>query len=99
MSEQEIEAIDIKNKLGVTTWVTDSHDRAHITVEPDICRKCPHQLCIAGCPTKCFTFYDDLMVFQYEDCVECGTCSIMCDQGSVTWNNPRGTYGVKYNQG
>lgn len=99
MSEIKIETIDIKDKLGVTTWVTDSHDRAHITVNPDICIQCSHQLCIAGCPAKCFIFYDNKMTFQYEDCVECGTCDIMCDQGSITWNNPRGAYGVQYSQG
>lgn len=95
----DTKSIDIKNMLGVTDWVTDAHENAHITVDPEICAKCPHHLCIAGCPTKCFTFYEETMVFQYEDCIECGACSIMCDQGSVQWNNPRGTYGVKYNQG
>ena len=99
MNKTEIEIIDIKNKLDITYWITDSHDNAHITVDPDICDNCPHHLCIAGCPTRCFVFYNDRMVFQYEDCVECGTCSMMCDQGSVVWNNPRGSFGVKYSSG
>ena len=97
--KETIEKMDIKNKIGVTQWDTDSHENAHITVDPSICNDCPHHLCIAGCPTQCFKFYDGNMVFQYEDCVECGTCDIMCDQGSVSWTNPRGTYGVKYVQG
>lgn len=91
--------IDIKNKIGVTTWKTDAHERAHITIDIGICGKCPHQLCIAGCPTECFKIYDGKMTFQYEDCVECGACDVMCDQGSVKWTNPRGTYGVTYTRG
>lgn len=103
MSELRPIKLDIKNKLGVTTWNNDKHDNAHITVKPEICAKCPHQLCITGCPTECFKFYKvegvEKMKFQYEDCVECGACDIMCDQGSVSWTNPRGTYGVQYNHG
>ncbi|MDH5401592.1 MAG: 4Fe-4S dicluster domain-containing protein [Candidatus Heimdallarchaeota archaeon] len=95
----EVINFDIKNKIGVTSWETDSHENAHIVVNGNICKNCPHHLCIAGCPTECFKFYENEMVFQYEDCVECGTCDIMCDQGAVSWNNPRGTYGVKYSQG
>ena len=91
--------IDVKNKAGTTTWNNDGHDRAHITIKPEICKVCPHQLCIAGCPTECFKIYDDEMKFQFEDCTECGTCAIMCDQDSVEWHYPRGTYGIQYNQG
>lgn len=95
----EEKVLDIKNKIGVTDWVTDAHEHAHIIVDGEICKQCPHQLCIAGCPTECFKFINGEMKFIYEDCVECGTCAIMCDQGAVDWNYPRGTYGVKYNLG
>ncbi|MFW9855308.1 MAG: ferredoxin family protein [Candidatus Thorarchaeota archaeon] len=93
------EEVKVQDKLGSVPYVTDSEENAHITVQPDICRKCPHHLCIAGCPAGCFTFIDGEMVFRYEDCVECGTCFLQCDQGSVTWNNPRGSFGVKYYTG
>ena len=49
--KETIEKMDIKNKIGVTQWDTDSHENAHITVDPSICNDCPHHLCIAGCPT------------------------------------------------
>lgn len=93
----------IKNKLGVVEWKTDEEKFAHIKVDADICNQCPHHLCIAGCPTRCFNFMEVdgkvQMVFQYEDCVECGTCDIMCDQGAVSWEHPRGSFGVNYQQG
>ncbi len=62
--KETIEKMDIKNKIGVTQWDTDSHENAHITVDPSICNDCPHHLCIAGCPTQCFKFYDGNMVFN-----------------------------------
>lgn len=93
----------IKNKLGVLTFKIDEEAHAHIIVNTDICDTCPHHLCISGCPTRCYNFMEVKgkikMVFQYEDCVECGTCDIMCDQDAITWNHPRGSFGVKYEQG
>ena len=93
----------IKNKLGVLTYKTDSEENAHIVVDGTICETCPHHLCISGCPVRCFNFFEidgkPTMVFQYEDCVECGTCDIMCDQGAVSWNLPRGSFGVAYEEG
>lgn len=96
--EQNIK-VDIKNMLGVTTWETDASENAHITIEESICNQCEEHWCMTGCPAECFTVIDGKVFFQYEDCVECGTCNIMCPNGSVKWNNPRGSYGVKYLQG
>jgi ferredoxin like protein len=96
MVEQEL---DVREKLGTVKFETDSEENAHITIVQDICQKCPHHLCIAGCPAGCFRFVEKKMVFRYEDCVECGTCFLMCDQGSVTWSLPKGGFGVKYELG
>ncbi len=96
MVEQEL---DVREKLGTLKFETDSEENAHITIVQDICQQCPHHLCIAGCPAGCFRFVEKKMVFRYEDCVECGTCYLMCDQGSVTWSLPKGGFGVKYELG
>ncbi len=93
----------IKNKLGVLNYNIDDETHAHIKVNTEVCEKCPHHLCISGCPVRCFNFMEVdgevKMVFQYEDCVECGTCDIMCDQGAVSWHNPRGSFGIQYEMG
>lgn len=96
MTEQEV---DIRKKLGTLTYETDAEENAHITVIQEICAQCPHHLCIAGCPASCFKFIENKMVFRYEDCIECGTCYLMCDQGSVKWNFPQGSFGVKFELG
>ena len=94
-----LKAFDIKNKIGVTNWKTDDHEHAHITIKPAVCAKCPHQVGSTGCPTECFKIYDGVMKFIYEDSIECGVFDIMCEQGSVEWHNPRGTFGVQYDNG
>ena len=94
----------IKNKLGILDYRTDEHKFAHIVINTSLCSDCPHHLCISGCPVRCFNFFKKIdgkteMVFSYEDCIECGTCDIMCDQGAVAWTFPRGSFGIKYEQG
>ncbi|MCY3412379.1 MAG: ferredoxin family protein [Candidatus Heimdallarchaeota archaeon] len=96
---KQIKKIDVKDKAGVTVWRNDGHAYAHITIDIQICEKCSHHLCIIGCPTQCFILYDGKISFQYEDCTECGTCAVLCDQGSIHWKYPRGTYGIQYDQG
>lgn len=94
-----VEAVEIKRRLGTLRYQTDSEENAHIQVKPAICEKCPHSFCTYACPAQCFNRIGGKLVFRYEDCVECGTCAIACDQGSVTWNLPRGPYGVRYTYG
>ena len=91
--------MDVKARLGSTKFVTDAHEFAHITVDPAICETCPHTMCVNACPAKCFEFVNGRMQFTYEDCVECGTCDIVCTPGSVKWNNPRASFGVNYRYG
>ena len=76
---------DVKNGLGLIGYNVDEHEHAHIIVETSKCNDCSHMMCVWGCPAQCYNFRDqglEEMKFQYEDCVECGTCYIMCDQGA-----------------
>ena len=93
---------DVKNGLGLIGYNVDEHEYAHIIVETSKCNDCSHMMCVWGCPAQCYNFREqglEEMKFQYEDCVECGTCYIMCDQGAVSWNHPRGGFGITYSQG
>ena len=90
--------IDIKEKLGTIKYDVDK-EYPHITVDDAICAKCPHHFCIMACPAQCYTLQNGKLLFNYEDCVECGTCSVACDQGSVTWHYPKAGKGVVYKQG
>jgi ferredoxin like protein len=98
-ARRKVDYVEIKRRLGTLRYHTDSAEHAHITVKPPICAKCPHSFCTYVCPAQCYQRIDGRLVFKYEDCVECGACAIACDQGSVTWNYPRGGYGVRYAYG
>ena len=78
-------------------------DLIHIDKEPHIqvdhakCRTCPHKLCTCVCPAENYKMNgDDDITFSWEGCLECGTCRIICDQGALTWEYPRGGYGISY---
>ncbi|MHB8605416.1 MAG: ferredoxin family protein [Thermoplasmatota archaeon] len=99
MAELSDKVLEVKARLGTTSFNFDSPEYAHISIDEKICKTCPDFMCMYGCPAGCFSLVDGVMKFQYEDCVECGTCDIMCTHESVKWTNPRGSFGVKYKFG
>ncbi|HVT69584.1 MAG TPA: 4Fe-4S dicluster domain-containing protein [Trebonia sp.] len=72
----------------------------HITVDGDACRGCTTQACVTACPADLFVpTSDGGMLFNYEQCFECGTCYMVCnEQGAITWTYPTGGYGVVFRQ-
>lgn len=87
--------MNIDDKLALNLFHVDKD--AHIKVDQEICRKCPHKLCTYGCPAENYKLEgDNNVVFSWEGCLECGTCRIICDQGALDWDYPRGGYGISY---
>jgi ferredoxin like protein len=37
--------------------------------------------------------------YNYEGCLECGSCKFACPKGAVDFSYPRGGYGVYYKYG
>ena len=88
--------MNIDNLTQMTQFEVD--EQPHIIVNKEICRTCDHRACIKACPANCYT-YDEatkLLSVVYENCLECGTCHIICDKGALDWSYPRGGYGVRY---
>ncbi|AEN73416.1 4Fe-4S ferredoxin iron-sulfur binding domain-containing protein [Rhodothermus marinus SG0.5JP17-172] len=77
--------------------------RPHILVDTNICNtRCPHKATTYVCPANCYTLDEQGHVhFQFEDCIECGTCMYACDQGAVSWHypDPEQGRGVNWNYG
>ncbi len=84
----------IDDKLALNLFHVDKEP--HIKVNQEICLKCPHRLCTCMCPVENYKLEDDNVVFSWEGCLECGTCRIVCDQGAIAWDYPRGGYGISY---
>ena len=71
-------------------------DRAHIVVDSDVCRSCTTKACVSACPANLFVpTADGGVLFNYEQCFECGTCYMVCNkEGALTWEYPLGGHGV-----
>ncbi len=84
--------------IGSTRFDVD--ERAHIVVDDSVCRTCPSRECIVACPAKLFvTTSDGGILFNYEQCFECGTCYLVCNrEGAITWTYPVGGRGVVFRQ-
>jgi ferredoxin like protein len=73
-------------------------ESAHITVDDTICRDCSVRGCIVACPANLFVpTSDGGIVFNYEQCFECGTCYMVCnEEGAISWSYPEGGLGVVF---
>ena len=62
--------------------------RAHIVVDGDVCRSCTTKACVTACPANLFVpTSDGGVLFNYEQCFECGTCYMVCNkEGALTWS-------------
>jgi ferredoxin like protein len=71
-------------------------DTPHIVVDGTACVDCSTRACIVACPADLFVpTSDGGIVFNYEQCFECGTCYLVCDhEGAITWSYPEGGFGV-----
>ena len=72
------------------------HDKPHIVVDGKVCKDCSTRACIVACPANLFVpTSDGGIVFNYEQCFECGTCYLVCNQeGAIKWSYPEGGFGV-----
>lgn len=88
----------INEKLLKTRFVIDS-GKAHITLKNEACLTCREKPCINVCPAQCYELENERVSFSWENCVECGSCRIVCPAGAITWDYPRGGFGVCYRFG
>lgn len=75
--------------------------RAHIIVDSSVCMGCSLQSCVTACPAGLFVRTSDGgILFNYEQCFECGTCYMVCNaEGAITWTYPDGGNGVVFHRG
>jgi len=75
-------------------------DDPHIVVDSSICRECSLQSCVYVCPANLFVpVADGSILFNYEQCFECGACYVACNrEGAITWSYPGGGYGVTFRE-
>lgn len=70
----------------------------HVRLDRSCPPDCPDQICLDLCPARVFRWEDTpagrKLAVHHEVCLECGACQHFCPQGTVSFNYPRGGYGV-----
>jgi ferredoxin like protein len=87
--------VSFEDRMGTVQF--EVHPDAHITIDDDTCRGCSTRNCVVACPANLFVpTSDGGILFNYENCFECGTCYMVCNNGSVHWSYPEGGHGVVF---
>lgn len=86
----------IQKKLGTVKY--NCAQESHIKVNQAKCKKCKNKPCTFICPASVFNYEEETkeIVVQYENCLECGSCRIICPHGVVEWQPPKSGCGVVY---
>jgi ferredoxin like protein len=76
-------------------------ERPHIVVDSERCEGCSTQACVTACPANLFVpTAEGKILFNYEECFECGTCYMVCNvEGAISWSYPEGGFGVALRRG
>jgi ferredoxin like protein len=57
-------------------------------------------LLVMACPANLYSHEGGKLSFNYEGCLECGTCRVLSLGKAIeSWTYPRGAKGVEYHQG
>jgi ferredoxin like protein len=96
VEDLRVSGVAFEDRMATTEFRVSG--RPHITVDGDRCHGCTTRACVVACPAQLFVPRSDGgILFNYEQCFECGTCYLVCDtEGAITWEYPLGGYGVAY---
>ena len=86
----------IQDKLATVKY--SCSNKTHLVVNQKKCLKCKEKTCTFICPANVYSV-DEVTketLVQYENCLECGSCRIVCPHGVVDWQPPKSGCGVVY---
>lgn len=89
--------LSLEERLSVDNFEVD--EVPHIKVDTKMCVRCDLKPCLYICPAGLYTLENEEIHFNYEGCLECGSCRVVCPLEAVDWNYPRGGFGVNYQYG
>jgi len=92
-------ALRIEDKLYITKFRVD--DKSHLKIkDKEKCRQCIGRPCLTCCPVRGYQLQEDgTVAADYEGCLECGTCRVLCPEQNLEWHYPTGGMGVIYRYG
>ena len=92
--------MSIEDKLFLVRY--KHHNVPHIKIlDPEVCKaSCSTKICANVCPAKSYEKNNEGgITFNCENCLECGSCRIVCPEHNVEWNNPAFGSGVSFRYG
>ena len=77
------------------------NEESHIRIDVAACRRCTFASCVQACPASLYERDPETKEAKVEHagCLECGTCRFVCSLGAITWEPPKGGFGVQYRYG
>lgn len=69
--------------------------------DPEACRDCAEKECETVCPSRTYRWSEEQGRIQvsFENCLECGSCRIVCSRTNISWRYPMGGMGICYRYG
>lgn len=89
---------ELDNKLATVKYSPDTV--SHLKPCTEDCRECVSKCCTYICPAGVYEWSDEQqkLIVNFENCLECGACRIVCEKQSLEWEYPKGTKGVTFKQ-
>lgn len=89
--------MSVDDKLGTNLFRVDE-ETPHITVKQVKGKEKEIHKLLLACPAHLYTLDENgILQFNYEGCLECGTCRVLCQDAVVeSWDYPKNGKGVQY---
>ena len=92
-------AMSIDDKLGVNRFHADDN-YAHILLNEDCTDQKEMEKVVMACPAQLYHLENGKLRFNYEGCLECGTCRVLVGKTVLKqWNHPMGGMGIEFRMG
>lgn len=86
----------VENKLSTLKY--DTSEVTHIVVDNEKCKNCKTKDCLFVCPACVYSVDEENkeIAVEYENCLECGACRMICPHDAIKWQYPNSSKGVIY---
>jgi len=94
----------VEAKLGTLEWKKQPEANIHLksfAADSPCVTKCDSKPCTTVCPAKVYEWEADhkKVIVNYENCIECGACRMLCPFDNINCEWPGGGQGIKYKYG
>ena len=89
----------IDDKLNKLKYNCDTV--SHLNPNITLCKECKSKICVNVCPANVYEWDEEnqTLIVNYENCLECGACKIICEKSCLKWEYPKTGKGVTFKYG